>query len=134
MTLDLHATPEEVMRAVETLQELAREKGVSEKAAYGLALALEEFASNVVNHGLRRDARETFEVRFECESGSIVVEIKDRGPEFDPTKAAEREVSDDDLPGGWGIQLARRSVDEICYRRIGDQNVLRLAKRCLPET
>ena len=37
---------------------------------------------------------------------------------------------DDDRPaGGWGIQLVRRYMDEIHYRREAGENVLRLTKR-----
>jgi len=40
MNLTLHATPEEVMRAVETMQASAQAHGVPEKMIFGLALAL----------------------------------------------------------------------------------------------
>jgi anti-sigma regulatory factor (Ser/Thr protein kinase) len=63
-----------------------------------------------------------------------VIELRDPGPEFDPTAAAERppQADDDDQPGGWGIQLVRRYVDEIRYERVADENVLRLSKRLVP--
>ena len=57
MILELQATPEEVMRGVETLQELGKTWQVPEKTLFGLALALEECGSNIVNHALGRDPR-----------------------------------------------------------------------------
>lgn len=131
MTLELDATPAEVMRAVEALQQFARAQGVPEKAAFGLALALEECGSNIVNHALQRDARQRFQVSFDCADGSFAIELRDRGPEFDPTAAANRkpQACDDDVPGGWGIQLVRRYMDEIQYKRESGENVLRLTKR-----
>ena len=131
MMLELHATPEEVMRAVETLQEFAQARGLPEKTVFGLALALEECGSNIVNHAFQRDARQKFQVALEYTGSSFVIELRDRGPEFDPTAAAERklEADDDDLPGGWGIQLVRRYVDEIHYQRAAGENILRLTKR-----
>jgi anti-sigma regulatory factor (Ser/Thr protein kinase) len=59
MTLEVQATPEDVMRAVEALQEFSRSQGVPEKTIFGLALALEECGSNVINHALQRDARQS---------------------------------------------------------------------------
>src|SRR5688572_23687465 len=59
-TMQLHATPEEVMRAVEILQKFAQARGLPEKIIFALALALEECGSNIVNHALRRDAKKTF--------------------------------------------------------------------------
>src|SRR5512135_1890391 len=105
MKLELHATPEEVMRAVEALEEFARARHAPEKTIFGLALSLEECGSNIVNHALQRDARQTFRVEIEHVRDAIVVELRDRGPEFDPTAAKIRSPAENgDLPGGWGIQ------------------------------
>jgi sigma-B regulation protein RsbU (phosphoserine phosphatase) len=128
-TLELHATPEEVMRGVETLQIFAQEGKVPERIIFHLALALEEAGSNIVNHALRRDGQKTFHVTLEQTSDTFDIELRDRGPAFDPTSALPRKPRvDDDPPGGWGIELIRHYLDEIHYRREGDENVLRLAK------
>ncbi|HXI51701.1 MAG TPA: ATP-binding protein, partial [Candidatus Saccharimonadales bacterium] len=80
LTLELHATPEEVMRAVEALQEFARARQVAEKVIFGLALALEECGSNIVNHALQRDPAQTFQVVLRQGDDSFVIELRDRGP------------------------------------------------------
>jgi anti-sigma regulatory factor (Ser/Thr protein kinase) len=131
MTIDLKATPGEVMRAVRLLEDVAREHGVPEKLIFGLALALEECGSNVVNHALQRDPSRHFQVNLEPGADAFVIELRDSGPAFDPTTVAERpmQAEDDDLPGGWGIHLVRRYVDEIRYKRSRDMNILRLTKR-----
>jgi serine/threonine-protein kinase RsbW len=132
MTLELHATPEEVMRAVEALEKFGQELQVCQKALFGLTLALEECGSNIVNHALRRDARQTFRVSFEHTGNAIIIELCDRGPKFDPTQAPVIETGADDdnrPPGGWGIQLVRRYTDEVRYTREDGENVLRLIKR-----
>lgn len=131
MKMELHATPEEVMRAVETVQDFARAQGLPEKTIFGLALALEECGSNIVNHALKRDAQKQFQVVIEYTNHAFVIELRDCGLEFDPTAATVRkpQAEDDDLPGGWGIQLVRRYTDEIHYAREGNENVLRLIKR-----
>ena len=132
MILELQATPEEVMRAVEALQEFGQARQVPDKAIFGLALALEECGSNIVNHALKRDPRQTFRVTLEHTGNAMVIELRDRGPEFDPTQAPvpEKEAGvDDQPPGGWGIQLVRRYMDEIRYAREGGENVLRLTRR-----
>ena len=131
MDLELQATPEEVMRAVEALQAYGQAQGLPEKTIFALALALEECGSNIVNHGLQRDAQKTFQVAIEHKQGSFVIELRDRGPEFDPTGTVARkaQAEDDDVPGGWGIELVRRNVDEIQYRREDGENILRLTKR-----
>jgi len=70
-------------------------------------------------------------VSFEHTGRALGIELRDRGPEFDPTQAlAVGPEADDEhrLPGGWGIQLARRYTDELRYRREGGENVLRLTR------
>jgi anti-sigma regulatory factor (Ser/Thr protein kinase) len=131
MQLELRATPEEVMRAVEALQEFAREQGVPEKMIFGLALALEECGSNIVNHSLKRDAQKTFSISAKKSGDEFVIELRDYGPAFDPTAAAPRkpQADDDDLPGGWGIELVRRHVDAMSYVRGDGENILRLMKK-----
>jgi serine/threonine-protein kinase RsbW len=131
MTLELHATPEEVMRAVEALEEFARAHGVPENVIFTLALAVEECGSNIVNHAFQRDAQQTFQVSIERVDETFVIELRDRGPSFDPTAVGPRkpQAEDDDLPGGWGVHLVRRQVDEIRYQREAGENILRLTKR-----
>ncbi len=134
MTLELHASPEEVMRAVEALQDYAKAQGIPDQTSFALALALEECGSNIVNHALRRDASQTFQVSFEKTGDVFVIELRDRGPAFDPTAipARELQMEDDDVPGGWGIHLVRRHMKEICYRREAGENILRLTKQLSP--
>ncbi len=131
LQLELHATAEEVMRGVEALQQFAQANGIPEKTIFGLALALEECGSNIVNHALQRDARQKFQVLLEHTGEAFIIELRDRGPEFDPTAQPERKqtAEDDGLPGGWGIQLVRRYTDEITYARKGGENILRLTRR-----
>jgi anti-sigma regulatory factor (Ser/Thr protein kinase) len=131
MTLELRATPEEVMGAVEALQEFARAQHASEKVTFGLGLALEECGSNIMNHAYKKDPQQKFQVSFDRTGNEIVIELRDRGPAFDPTLADARQIaaSDNDVPGGWGIQLVRRYMDQITYSRDGEENVLRLRKR-----
>ncbi len=131
INLDLHATPGEVMRGVEALRDFAAAQRVPEEQVFSLALALEECASNVVNHALLRDAQRTFQVAIERTHESFIIELYDDGPEFDPTAAAvlKPQAENSDSSGGWGIELVRRNMDEIRYRREAGKNVLRLTRR-----
>src|SRR5512135_941284 len=135
MTLVLNASPSEVMRAVEALQEFGRANHIPEKTLFGVALALEECGSNIVNHSLHGDSRQKFQVAFEYTGAAVAIELRDRGPEFDPTRVRAEEPAanaDDRSPGGWGIQLVRHYMDEIRYTRDTGENVLRLTKRLAP--
>jgi serine/threonine-protein kinase RsbW len=134
LKLDLQATPEEVMRAVERFLAFGREHGIEEKTLFGLALALEECAANIVHHACRDRPDESFRVSFERAAGALAIELRDHGAAFDPTGAVARDLApgdDERPPGGWGIHLVRHYTDEIHYAREGDENVLRMIKRIL---
>jgi anti-sigma regulatory factor (Ser/Thr protein kinase) len=133
MKLELHATPEEVMRAVDALRDFARAQCLTEKTVFDLSLALEECGSNIVNHAFERDSSRTFSVTFDRNGSAIYIELRDGGPHFDPTSAQCKPVADGDDPGGWGIQLVRDHVDGLHYKRQGGENVLRLTKRLMPK-
>jgi len=128
--MELQATAQEVMRAVEALQEFGRAEQVPDRIMHGLALALEECGCNIVTHALGKDARKKFRVGVERQTGRILIELRDCGPEFDLTgfSRPSAPAADDDAPGGWGIQIVRRYTDAIRYRREGDENVLLLIK------
>ena len=130
MKLELHATPEEVMRAVAALQDFGEARAVPATLLFGLTLALEECASNIVNHALKRDARQAFQVTFQHTGSEMIIELRDSGAAFDPTLAPTGDgLADDDAPpGGWGIFLVRKYTDEIIYVRHSGENVLRLIK------
>ena len=132
MKLELRATPEEVMRGVEALREFARALCLSERTVFDLSLALEECASNIVNHAYNRNPTQKFSVTFHRNGSAIHIELRDCGPPFDPTRVQCRPLADGEEPGGWGIQLVRYHMDELQYQREGEENVLRLTKQLIP--
>jgi sigma-B regulation protein RsbU (phosphoserine phosphatase) len=135
LSLELQATPADVMRAVEAVRSFGRERQVDEGALFGLALALEECGTNIVTHACVGRPHERFQVAFERTAATLEIEIRDRGPEFDPTRSAARDLPATDEerpPGGWGLQLVRHYLDEVRYAREGDENVLLLVKRVAP--
>jgi anti-sigma regulatory factor (Ser/Thr protein kinase) len=129
--LELPATPEDVMRGVEHLEQFCREQHVPQKAIHALMLAVEEMASNVVNHAYRRDARQTFRLTLQHHGDRFVVELRDHGPAFDPLQAAAPDLNadpDEREIGGLGIHLVRHYIEDLHYARAVDENVLRMIK------
>lgn len=124
------------MRAVAALREFGEARELPATLLFGLTLALEECASNIVNHALKRDPDQTFRVTFEHTGREMIIELRDSGVEFDPTLAATSDgiADDDEPPGGWGIFLVRKYTDEMHYVRQSGENVLRLVKRLAPSS
>ena len=120
------------MRGVHLLESFGRENQFDEKSTYGLMLALEECGANVIHHAYHDRSHERFRVKFDATDEHLTIELRDTGPPFDPTVVVVDEIDidpDERAPGGWGIQLVRRYMDEIVYARDGNENVLRMVKR-----
>ena len=132
MTLELHATPEEVMRAVEALQEFGAARQVAGKILFGLTLALEECGSNIVNHALqprpRRNVPRDLRPHRQRRSPSNCAIA---GPAFDPTlrpagRAAKPTTTLRPAAGEFFSSAATRM--KYTTPREGGENVLRLTK------
>ena len=128
MTIELPATPENVMCGVEQLEQFCREQDVPPKAIHALMLAVEEMASNVVNHAYQRDATQTFRLTMQHHDDRFTVELRDRGPAFDPLQTAAPNLDEERDIGGLGIHLVRHSIEELHYARENGENVLRMTK------
>ena len=107
------------------------------KAMKQLDIAIEELFVNVCRYayaelpeGEPRDARIT--CSYDAEAPSVTVEIADRGVPFDPLAKPDAVTPKDimDVPiGGLGILMAKKSVDEIAYKRVDGENRVSITKR-----
>lgn len=98
--------------------------GAPPKARDDLELAVDELVTNIIQHGYRREPK-GIELVARREGDTIVVQLRDEAPPFDPTQVPEPDTT---LPlelrpvGGLGIFLARRLTDSLTYRRTADQH------------
>jgi len=98
-----------------------------------LVLAVDEVVSNIVMHGGAPDARR-IEIRVLRGPDQVLVQIRDEGIPFDPTRPDEQHLDQSplerDRPGGFGLNLLNRLVDRVDYRFTEDgRNELALVKR-----
>jgi phosphoserine phosphatase RsbU/P len=131
MTQDLMATPQDIMRGVESLRAFAIAHGMLEQDVFGLAVALEECSSNLMRHAFQGDATRRFRLVFEHHDDRFCMELRDSGVYFDPTLVAgvELDVTGQGMhEGGMGLHLVRHYVDKMEYEDKGDEHVLRLIK------
>lgn len=106
---------------------VATDAKLERKAAYGLRLAVDEIATNIILHGYEESGKEgNLEVQIELNSDNLTVLIEDTAVLYNPTMQA----IPDDLAkppqerhiGGLGVYLAIQGVDKFSYERIGNRN------------
>jgi serine/threonine-protein kinase RsbW len=100
-----------------------------------LVQAVDEAATNIVIHGYRRQPG-SIDVAADLVGDTIVVELADRAPAFDPTAFPEPDLTIPPMrrtPGGMGIHLIRLATDSLEHRpRPGGGNILTLTRSLDP--
>ncbi len=117
---------EAVAPAVQRVIGMAERAGLSQERQDDLAVAVSEALSNAAVHGNRLRPGSQVRVTVTVDPGSkLCVQVTDAGPGFDtaglhdPTDPA-RVL----LPGGRGVYLMRRLVDQLEYNDKGNEVLL----------
>ena len=109
----------------------AQKHGFSSKDMNRIQLASEEVLVNIISYAYP-DSDGDIEITYTVEeSGGLVIEITDWGIPFDPLSLPEPDMEasiEDRKIGGLGIFIIRSIMDEVDYKREGDQNILTLVK------
>jgi anti-sigma regulatory factor (Ser/Thr protein kinase) len=111
------------------------EAGVSDDAATGIELAVEEIFVNIALYAYRTGESGRY-VTLRCEAGPEMfsLEFADSGEPFNPLEIGEPDLSLDVMkrePGGLGLFIVKRIMDVVEYRREEGKNVLCMRK-CVP--
>jgi serine/threonine-protein kinase RsbW len=112
------------------VKQSAAASGLDAKVTYGLTLAVDEIATNIIVHGYEEAGLSgSLDVRCEKEGGRLRVVLEDDGAPFDPrsctlpTDCALSQPLEQRTVGGLGLFLAVQGVDRFDYLRRDDRNV-----------
>jgi serine/threonine-protein kinase RsbW len=122
----------EIGAARDTLDSLGSEFGMPMKPLMQLQVALDEVVSNVVKYSWEDGAEHEFLVRITCHAGGVDLEIFDDGQAFDPLSAPAPSPTPDGQrprPGGLGIHMAKKLLDDFSYERVDGRNHTTLRKK-----
>jgi len=124
VSLRLFARTDAVGRALAGARLFAERTGLAASVADRLAVVVEEWVMNIVEHGAPRP--DSFiSLRFERRPGDVRVSFTDAGVAFDPRKAVF-EGPDMERGGGAGIALIRAWSRFEAYSRRRGRNRLTL--------
>lgn len=121
-----------VAPTIDRILEAVTPAGLDGDRLTDLAVALAEALSNAAVHGHRLDPERRVAVAVAVSPGCVVVEVSDSGGGFDARGVSDPTEPERQLaPGGRGIFLMRRLVDEVAYNAAG--NSVRLTVRQPPD-
>jgi serine/threonine-protein kinase RsbW len=111
----------------EYVRAAAAAAGLDRKRSYRLELAVDEIATNIVNHGYREAGLSgDVEVRARNTARVLTITLSDTGVPFDPRRLTRPEQIDLPLAerpiGGLGVFLAMENVDEYRYEYVDGRN------------
>ena len=136
-TLVVPADVDELPRVNEFIHNELDRRLCPVRAQNQLDIAVEELFVNVAHYAYPdMPAEEPGEVRvsyaYSADPPSICVDIADDGIPYNPLEKPDAVTPDNiaDVPiGGLGILMAKRSVDEMSYKRVGSSNVVSIVKK-----
>jgi|SRR3954468_5584005 len=127
-SLTLPATLESLKAIREYVGLASSTAGLSKDRSYGLALAVDEIATNIITHGYQEAGLAgDIVMQADISDGTVEITIKDNGMAFNPLTHIEPDDLETPLDersvGGLGIFLAQKNVDELRYGYVDGQNI-----------
>lgn len=130
-TLTLDASLDALAAVSDFVVEQARAVGLDEHAVWEVQLAVDEAATNVIQHSYAK-ARGPITISTNVVDGAFEITVCDRGKPFDPTKVPEPDLTsplEERKTGGLGLYLMRKLMDRVEFRFEEGENILVMAKR-----
>jgi serine/threonine-protein kinase RsbW len=110
---------------------IARALGFEERAVFEVELSIYEACANVIEHAYANDPDNYIDLKITVELDRLVVTIRDEGGTFEPSSLKEKDIAriiETEQDGGLGMHIIEACMDEILYRRQGNENILELIK------
>lgn len=114
------------------VEEHALDAGFSQPTVNAIKIAVDEACTNIIKHAYAGDTTQEVEVEIEITQGHLQVCLRDEGEPFDPSTYQEPDLTrltERRRPGGLGVHLMRRCMDEVQYRTDRAFNEVCLTKR-----
>lgn len=130
-TLTLDASLEALAEISDFVVDQARVAGLDEHAAWEVQLAVDEAATNVIQHSY---AATTGQLTISTQhiDGEFQITIRDRGKPFNPNDVPEPDLVsplEERRTGGLGLYLMRKLMDRVEFCFDEGENILVMVKR-----
>lgn len=116
-------------------RKVAEGAGFDEATASQIALAVDEAATNVLEHAYHGEPGRPVEIWFGGADPEFEVDVCDAGERVDPRHVPRvdlRQFANERRTGGLGVHLMGKIMDSVTFRRAGGRNLCCLVKRRPP--
>jgi serine/threonine-protein kinase RsbW len=130
-SFELRSSLSELDNLCQNLEDFGRKIGLPKKLIFEINLALDELFTNIISYGFKDDEEHVIRVTITPRKEELCLCIEDDGIAFNPIEFDTPDVAcsvENCRIGGLGIHIIKKLMDEICYQRCDDKNVLTLKK------
>ena len=109
---------------------IGKKYGFSQSELYAFKSCVDEACSNIIEHGYGFEDG-SITIKAIVDNNCFTIELIDNGKEFDPKNVDDPDLQkyiEDRKKGGLGIFIMKKLLDEICYQRTAEGNILKLVK------
>jgi serine/threonine-protein kinase RsbW len=117
-SLRMEAQLENLSAIRDFVEEMATRLHAAPTAIPNVVLAVDEMVTNIIVHGYQGRPG-SIEIEVTTQDDALIICLRDQAPPFDPTTMPPPDLSipfDDRPPGGLGIYLTRKVMDEVQHR------------------
>ncbi len=130
--LTLEATPENVDKAIEFVDEMLEEYGCGMKEQMAVDVAVDELFANIAHYAYNPETGyATVKVEVIEEPLSVEITFVDGGKPYDPLAKGDPDTTqsiEDREIGGMGILIVKKSMDAVNYEYKDGKNILTIKK------
>ena len=131
--LTIEATPENVDKAIEFVDEMLEEYGCGMKEQMAIDVAVDELFANIAHYAYNpENGYATVKVDVIKDPLSVEITFIDGGKPYDPLAKADPDTTqsiEDREIGGMGILIVKKSMDAVDYEYKDGKNILTIKKR-----
>jgi serine/threonine-protein kinase RsbW len=117
-SLTVPATLESLAQISAFVNEASQRAGLDVHTAWQVELAVDEAATNIIQHGYDPDRPGIIELTWRIEDGRLVITLRDYGRRFNPDDVPPPDVSsplEERQPGGLGLYLMNQLMDQVRF-------------------
>ena len=110
----------------------AKETGLDEQSLFDIQLAVDEAASNIIDHAYGGENIGDIECSYQILDNKLEIFMRDQGKPFNPKGIEQPDLKSDvccRTPGGLGLHFMRELMDEVDFSFNGNSgNVIKMVK------
>lgn len=130
-SFELKSNLSELDKLCRHVEKFGQKNGLPKKFVFEVNLALDELFTNIISYGFDDDGEHVIKVTITPEDEGLCLCIEDDGRPFNPVEFEAPDIAcsvEECKIGGLGIHIIRKLMDDICYERCRNKNILKLKK------